>query len=1350
MLLPSKLQSGQNFKTATVNTVNQIIEYLKTQRLVSDNKTIKLNQLTSGIAISAVQGSSPLSAGKSSIDHPFKLKIVTDEQGKQTLNITQARIIINGDQGTRVYFGYEENDIGLPMNLKLPQQQGIWNVDGYIVFDDNAPSNELNSLGWGAGCVYSNYDSTTAQFTLSSGFYHFIIGTIECTKTQQGNFVYSVYRQLLFSSLTVDDGGIYRDFRGHWQKSTYPTDGSIVEDFIADKFIINAGKLFVDGVMYQINQYTEYQTPQSDTLYCVQFDVNFTVYTITKVDTSEWKYFDQETATYLMPICLAYPSNISAVALIQFIFGSIYFNTKGKILLNQEDQLPSEYLQKKIRYETKNASGMDQEQKKKYGDNGYIIGITTDANEESQSQQKVKNLYDKLYWDWTAISGYKKDEKQKLMNEENSLKWVKDQDDQNKPQHKVQGSLDALLEFQTQTQQVQGSTPQQKQQKLIVKLRYKPQYSVDLENGDTNLSTCFIIQDKSGKIDRITYTEKQNGDGVMVWDYTEKSPVIANPPEAEQGQQDKQYCLVGKAGEKVTWQEYNAGTISLQGSIQNVFQIAVSEEQETKGQNVLRVSSQYDGSVTQFHFLNLDEQGKLQATTLQGQGKDSLMLWDNEQKYPFTLDCLQALEDSIYVLSGDLENGVHWVDLADYTGTVKCTEQDQAGYLLDKIESIVDESILVQLNDENTFQTVNLSVNPEWFISSDESIVITYTEDGLLDFTGAGMVQVTEDDVPDFLINKIASTKEHITIDVDYDDLGMFLDLNINPLAFISSDETIFIEETEDGLIDLYGAGRVQVTEQDQAGYLIDKLGSSKEHLTIQTNGDDLGTYVDLNIDPTAFTSSDYSVTIEENEQGFIDITEAGRVQVNADDSPDYLDQKLVSQNESIIIEHGQGNGESMNMNFEINPQYFISSDESIIITPTQDGYLDFTGAGMVQVTEDDQPGFLIDKLGSSKAHLTVDVDSDSLGMYVDLNIDVSAFYSSDETVIIEETEQGIDFYGAGKVQVNADDVAGYLGEKIESEDGTIIITPTENIVDLALNTDIFTSSDGSVIIQPNDNGEIDFRVEAIANLQSQKQSIIITDPPQGAQQPIIKIDINPSYFISSDESVTIEETEQGLDFTGAGKVQVNENDTAGFLSEKITSEDNTIIVEDVGSAVDLALNTDIFYSSDESITVESTEQGVDLRSECKVKLDENDTPTYLAEKFQNNDIINFQNQGSVLTAELGAQAVISSDDSIDVEITNGFADIKSKGKVKCSQEDTADFLNSKINVDPSIAGLITLDKQANQILIKSALQGSGLLAIQNGVITPISAPSSGKYLLACNQGNFAWMQYKDCENACQ
>ena len=85
MQLPSKLQSGMNFKTSTVQAVNQIIDYLKTQRLVSDNKTIRLNQLTSGIAISTIQNPTAKGSGGEAFDHPFKLKIVTDENGKQNV-----------------------------------------------------------------------------------------------------------------------------------------------------------------------------------------------------------------------------------------------------------------------------------------------------------------------------------------------------------------------------------------------------------------------------------------------------------------------------------------------------------------------------------------------------------------------------------------------------------------------------------------------------------------------------------------------------------------------------------------------------------------------------------------------------------------------------------------------------------------------------------------------------------------------------------------------------------------------------------------------------------------------------------------------------------------------------------------------------------------------------------------------------------------------------------------------------------------------------------------------------------------------------------------------------------------
>ena len=54
MQLPSKLNHGENFKTGVVNKINSIIDYLKTQRLVGDNKTIIVNQLTSGVGLSVI------------------------------------------------------------------------------------------------------------------------------------------------------------------------------------------------------------------------------------------------------------------------------------------------------------------------------------------------------------------------------------------------------------------------------------------------------------------------------------------------------------------------------------------------------------------------------------------------------------------------------------------------------------------------------------------------------------------------------------------------------------------------------------------------------------------------------------------------------------------------------------------------------------------------------------------------------------------------------------------------------------------------------------------------------------------------------------------------------------------------------------------------------------------------------------------------------------------------------------------------------------------------------------------------------------------------------------------------
>ena len=79
---------------------------------------------------------------------------------------------------------------------------------------------------------------------------------------------------------------------------------------------------------------------------------------------------------------------------------------------------------------------------------------------------------------------------------------------------------------------------------------------------------------------------------------------------------------------------------------------------------------------------------------------------------------------------------------------------------------------------------------------------------------------------------------------------------------------------------------------------------------------------------------------------------------------------------------------------------------------------------------------------------------------------------------------------------------------------------------------------------------------------------------------------------------------------------------------------------------------------------------------------------------------------------------------------------------------DDLDYLHNKIFVDSSIASLIRLIKNTNDIKIASALQGTGILFIQNGTITVIPAPA-GNAVLASQNGQLSWLPYADCDFAC-
>jgi len=53
-MIPNKLTTGANFKADAKRKINEIIDYLKTQRLVPDGKTITISQCAGGVVIRAL------------------------------------------------------------------------------------------------------------------------------------------------------------------------------------------------------------------------------------------------------------------------------------------------------------------------------------------------------------------------------------------------------------------------------------------------------------------------------------------------------------------------------------------------------------------------------------------------------------------------------------------------------------------------------------------------------------------------------------------------------------------------------------------------------------------------------------------------------------------------------------------------------------------------------------------------------------------------------------------------------------------------------------------------------------------------------------------------------------------------------------------------------------------------------------------------------------------------------------------------------------------------------------------------------------------------------------------------
>ncbi|MBR4316037.1 MAG: hypothetical protein IKP65_03595 [Alphaproteobacteria bacterium] len=157
--------------------------------------------------------------------------------------------------------------------------------------------------------------------------------------------------------------------------------------------------------------------------------------------------------------------------------------------------------------------------------------------------------------------------------------------------------------------------------------------------------------------------------------------------------------------------------------------------------------------------------------------------------------------------------------------------------------------------------------------------------------------------------------------------------------------------------------------------------------------------------------------------------------------------------------------------------------------------------------------------------------------------------------------------------------------------------------------------------------------------------------------------------------------------------------------------------------------------SDNDSITINPSSSYVSLEI----------NPDYFQSELDSISIIE---RNDYLALDINTDFFQSSDDSIEISYNGDYLDFTATGKVRCTMFDDLDYLNTKINVDSSIASLIRLIKNAGEIKIANALQGTGLIAISNGNITVLPAPA-GNAVLACSNGVFTWLPYADCDFAC-
>lgn len=444
MPIPPKLQTGQNFKQATVRTVNNIIDYLKTQRLVSDGKTIKINQLCSGIALSVPsQGASRGGGGGVQQDFPFKLYTSIDQNNNPVICMQQGRILLESTESQPIAYRYETVPQGgggsTPISAYIPVDWSSAQDGEYLIIGVLQAVIQNGQLSLQRCCLVAGGTINIQDIPCCEGYLTFYIGTVKKTTVQSessssssssgspAQYTLDVVNNRITSDLIVDGWMQTRPFNvfatiNHGQANVIKT---AYTDWYVVSMYANEGLVYDDLTRQDISvaQQTIYVPSQGNNYLYLVLDGETGDIQLQWTTTAKDAYVYDENDQYIVQKNY----QIAQVIIARNVIG-IKQTIDNNIILNESDTY-------KIKIDNGDVQAQDLAPNyavsKLYGDFGTLQGDTQSEYDGyigvyEQSNQYSENSNDyALKWKWCydEISNYSTSDYIQLNANSDSLSW---------------------------------------------------------------------------------------------------------------------------------------------------------------------------------------------------------------------------------------------------------------------------------------------------------------------------------------------------------------------------------------------------------------------------------------------------------------------------------------------------------------------------------------------------------------------------------------------------------------------------------------------------------------------------------------------------------------------------------------------------------------------------------------------------------------------------------------------------------------------------------------------------------------------------------------------------------------